>query len=273
MKLITILVLLFSAPALAQRRADSAKDKDKAAQEALSGSEFDLSMDPPTEAKADAWIVQLGAPCYTDRAVATEGLIDIGAPAMARLRAAYHRADDLETKLRIEGIVRTAYLNHHVLDKHGFLGISMRPFQPGVTDARIPKGKIPELPEGRVGILIATVIPETGASNAGVKQWDVIIALNGQPVRGANRAISESFSAIVRALRPGAIVELTIVRGKETITINATLGRPPESVARANNIIVVSEEYQRFKAFFEPWWYKYFRAQPHAVVAAEQDAP
>lgn len=232
------------------------------------GEEFKLSLDEPTAVKVDGWIVRLGSASYEARQGATQGLIQVGAPAMNRLRTAYHRSDDLETRLRIEQIVRTAYMNHHVLDKHGFLGISMRPYEPGRPNARLPKGFDTKLPEGRVGVLVAGVIDDTGAFHAGVAKDDVIIALNGKPVEGSGRGISNSFSSIIRDLRPGAVVDLTIIRGATELSISATLHRPPENVARANNIIVVSQEYNKFTARFHPWWELHFHNDPAGVQSS-----
>ena len=51
---------------------------------------------------ADQLIPKLGSPSYQEREEATAGLIEIGAPAFAKLRAAYHATANLEVLLRIE---------------------------------------------------------------------------------------------------------------------------------------------------------------------------
>lgn len=246
----------------------------------ITDEEFRVELDAAQSAAVDDLIAKLGAPVFQDREQATAGLIDAGAGAFAKLRSGYHSADDLETKLRIENIVRTAYLNFHVLDRYGFLGISMNVFDPTTPallgQVRAPRGQQknlapPRLPEGRVGVYVAQVIEGTGAARAGLQEGDVLIALNGLAVEGKGEQIRQSFSAAIRDHRPGETIELMVVRGDTLLSILATLSRPPESVARQNNIIAVSELYRQVSERFQTWWELYFRNP--AGLSASQPAP
>ena len=117
---------------------------------------------------------------------------------------------------------------------------------------------MPVLPEGRVGVYVSQVISDTGAARAGIQQQDVIIGINGQQIVGNGNAISNSFSAMIRELRPGATVELEIVRGQEVMMISATLARPPQEVARNSRIIVVTSLFKVAEERFQQWWVRYF---------------
>jgi C-terminal processing protease CtpA/Prc len=237
----------------------------------ITDEEFRLQLEPELEAKVDACIAQLSSPSYKVREDAAKGLLDVGAPVMSKLREAYRSTDDLETRLRVEEIARSAYLNYHVLDNHGFLGISMRAYDPAAfaqmqarLQQQIPQQQRPQqapritLPPGRVGLSVEQVIPNTGAARAGLERHDIVIGLNGNPLTGSGQEISNNFSSIIRGLRPGATVDLELVRGSDVLNIQAVLARPPEDVARDSRIIVVSSLYQVAEERFEQWWAQYF---------------
>ncbi len=232
----------------------------------ITDDEFRLLLDEGSAAKVEDWIAQLGSPDYQRRQQATEGLIGIGAQALSKLRAAYHASDDLETRLRIEDIVRTAYLNYHVLDRHGFLGISMS-FQ--TPDLR----EIPLLPADTVGVLVANVIADTGAARAGVERNDVIIGVDGRSLHGSGLAVREDLSATIRNHRPGTTIELTVVRNTRILTIEAIVARPAESIARTGSVLVVSDLYRQVAERFETWWVRYFRQPPSSSAEEQANEP
>ncbi len=233
--------------------------------------EFRLTMDKETAKQVDSLILGLADPVYKARQEAHDALIQIGAAAMSKLREAYLTAEDLETKLRIEQVAHSAYVNHHVLDKHGFLGISMRYYDPtekGVKQLGVQNGKQrssmspPVLPVGRVCVFVSQVIADTGADRAGVLAGDAIIAMDGEPVTGKGQAIRNAFSARIRKRRPGESIELTIVRGAETLTLTPSLTRAPQG--SLTNVIVISVLYKEASNRFEIWWEKFFLHPPGA---------
>lgn len=89
---------------------------------------------------------------------------------------------------------------------HAFLGVS-------TTDS-------PATVDGAsyVGAGVQSVSPGTPAAGAGLQQGDVIIGVGDEPVTG-----SEGLIAQIRDRRPGAEVQLVVVRGGSRITLTAIL--------------------------------------------------
>lgn len=80
--------------------------------------------------------------------------------------------------------------------------------------------------EGQAGAVIETVTPNTGAADAGIEAGDIIIAVDGVPVRGGR-----DLQAQVRAHQPGETVEILMIRDGEEQTIQVTLGVFTEEVS------------------------------------------
>jgi serine protease Do/serine protease DegQ len=76
------------------------------------------------------------------------------------------------------------------------------------------------------GALIVSVQPGSPAEKLGLRQNDVIVALNGRPMRSA-----AELRARLGLTPVGEEVELRILRGKETRNINARIA-PPQEMAR-----------------------------------------
>jgi len=81
--------------------------------------------------------------------------------------------------------------------------------------------------EGKHGALIADVQPNSPAAKAGLKNGDVITAVNGEAVEDANRL---TFS--VGAIPPGTKVELDVLRDGKTKTMKVTTAERPASASR-----------------------------------------
>jgi len=222
----------------------------------LNDDEFRLPLNEEEAANVDRLIGLLGSPQYKEREEATNALIEIGAPAFARLRTTYEQTDELEIRLRVEQVVRTAYLNRYVFDQNGFLGIGLAPYEPR-------DGRGPRRVELETGVLVKQVIPNTGAAKAGLREEDVIIALNEVPIKGTGREITDRFSDLIRQNAPGAKVRLTVVRGMETLTLDATIGRCPENNVRSVQRIVPL--FDQINSRFDTWWFKYFRGAAKSV--------
>lgn len=69
------------------------------------------------------------------------------------------------------------------------------------------------------GAAVGQVVGGGPADKAGIKQGDVIVAVNGAPV-----ADSVSLITLIRAKAPGDTVKLTVVTGDQTRTVDVTLG-------------------------------------------------
>ena len=66
--------------------------------------------------------------------------------------------------------------------------------------------------------LVRFVWPDSGASNAGIKERDRILAINGQSAPGRAHVIQE-----LRKIYPGEVVKLTILRGDSSIDVDAVI--------------------------------------------------
>ncbi len=80
--------------------------------------------------------------------------------------------------------------------------------------------KVEKLEAG--GVTVAGVLPGSGAEQAGLKQDDVIVAVDGEPVADAS-----DLTRLVRAHAPGDRVTLDVRRGADALKIEATLGPRP----------------------------------------------
>jgi len=69
------------------------------------------------------------------------------------------------------------------------------------------------------GALIASIVPNSAAAQAGLQAGDVIIQIGNQAVNDAS-----SLGDILASKNPGDTVSVTIMRGSQQLTVNATLG-------------------------------------------------
>jgi hypothetical protein len=218
-----------------------------------SGEEFSLPVGTELAERIDGMISRLGSPKYKEREDATTGLIEIGAPAFARLRRAYRATDQLEVRLRIERIVYAAYLDYHLFDRNGFLGISQEPVPRLHEDD-------PRIPEGHFGVQVREVIAGTAADEAGIEAGDIIIALEGRPLAGERVKAAASFGEAIRVLGPGTRVKVTVLRRAAQLEIEAVLDKRPR--VYYENQEVVSLLLAEVRDRFASWWTTHFRDQP-----------
>ena len=88
----------------------------------------------------------------------------------------------------------------------GFLGVSI--------DART---------DGGAGSIITTVQPDSPAETAGIREGDVVLAVDGEPVNGQAGLV-----AAIRDRSPGDTIEIDLVRDGERLTLSATLVARPK---------------------------------------------
>jgi serine protease Do len=69
------------------------------------------------------------------------------------------------------------------------------------------------------GALVETVYPDTPAASAGLKDNDVILQADGEPIRNENHFIN-----LITALPPGQRVRLGVWRDRKTVTVEAVVG-------------------------------------------------
>lgn len=89
--------------------------------------------------------------------------------------------------------------------RRGFLGVQLK--------------REPASPSDSLGILVANVVPGSPADSSGLKVGDRILAVDGQETHTA-----DDLTAIVRAMRPGDDVELTVLRKDDIFPIRVVLG-------------------------------------------------
>jgi S1-C subfamily serine protease len=85
---------------------------------------------------------------------------------------------------------------------HASLGVSARSVTDGTRD----------------GALVVNVEPGSAAADAGIREQDVVIAVDGEPVGS-----SEELVVAVDSHDPGQTISLEVVRGGSSTTVEATL--------------------------------------------------
>ncbi|HVS53520.1 MAG TPA: DegQ family serine endoprotease [Vicinamibacterales bacterium] len=98
----------------------------------------------------------------------------------------------------------------------GYLGVNIQSITPALEDSFHLKS--------RDGALVAEVMPDSPAAKAGLKEGDVITAINGQPVTDAN-----NLTLSVTGLAPGAKLDLSVLRDGHSKELTATAGERPNS--------------------------------------------
>ncbi len=93
----------------------------------------------------------------------------------------------------------------------GYLGI-------GGLDISPERAKALNLKEER-GVEVSSLAEDGPAAKAGIKQGDVVLAFNGQPVEGTTQ-----FQRLVRETPVGRQVKITVWRGGAAQTLTATVG-------------------------------------------------
>jgi putative serine protease PepD len=75
---------------------------------------------------------------------------------------------------------------------------------------------------GRPGALVTSVVPESGAAEAGVEEGDLIVRYKDEPIESAADLI-----ATIRATEPGTTATMEIVRDGQSQELEVTIGEPP----------------------------------------------
>jgi serine protease Do len=104
----------------------------------------------------------------------------------------------------------------------GYLGIFYEQLTPESAEAF-------GLNEDTKGIAIAEVIEDSAADKAGLKRYDVIVELDGEPVENGNEFLNR-----VSMLKPGTKVKIGIIRDGKQETLTAKLGTRPQQASKTN---------------------------------------
>jgi len=82
--------------------------------------------------------------------------------------------------------------------------------------------------EGKKGVRVTRLLPDSPAERAGVKVGDIFLKLDEQVIPASTPSDEELFDNLIRAYKVGATVELAGQRGGEPLKLTATLGRQPK---------------------------------------------
>ncbi len=105
---------------------------------------------------------------------------------------------------------------------HGFLGVEMQDLNADLSsEFNVPTQN---------GVLVAQVMSDTPASNAGIKSGDVIVEFNGKEV-----ADSHSLQLAVTDCTPGSTATVKLYRDGKEKTVTLKLGELPENGEMGNN--------------------------------------
>lgn len=94
----------------------------------------------------------------------------------------------------------------------GWLGV-------GVSEVSGEKVKALKLPEER-GALLGKIVPDSPAANAGLKENDVVLEINGQRIEG-----TEQFRRMIHEIPAGRTANLTVWRDGRSQNIKVTVGK------------------------------------------------
>src|SRR6202522_2825918 len=105
---------------------------------------------------------------------------------------------------------------------HARLGVEVQTMDQTLADSI--KLKTPN------GALVAKVVPDSAAAQAGLKVGDVILKFDGDPIVDAGQ-----LSARVGVAAPGDKATLDVWRDGKTLTLTATIGNAAEAITADNN--------------------------------------
>ena len=104
--------------------------------------------------------------------------------------------------------------------ERGYLGVQ-------ITEADTDVIKDLGVPEGITGALVSNVMKDSPAAKAGVEAGDVIIAIDGKPVKSSGDIVNE-----IGLMKPGTTTKMTLYRGKKKQEITVKIANYNENVAQ-----------------------------------------
>ncbi|MHC4567975.1 MAG: PDZ domain-containing protein, partial [Planctomycetota bacterium] len=99
--------------------------------------------------------------------------------------------------------------------ERGFLGVGWKDITPDLA-ASIG------LKRDAKGVMVDNVVPDSAAAKAGLKVYDVIVELEGEPVEKGNDFVNR-----VAILNPGTKVDMVVIRDGKRKEFNIKLGKRP----------------------------------------------
>jgi S1-C subfamily serine protease len=83
----------------------------------------------------------------------------------------------------------------------------------------------PRILEGRPGILIVQVLPDTSAARAGLQDGDIILGINGDEMTLPQQ--TRGFADTIQRFPIGTEVKLEVLRGDRQLDLTVRLGERP----------------------------------------------
>ena len=115
----------------------------------------------------------------------------------------------------IETLLKSLKAGQSVVNHGAFMGVeisSMNPTLQAEYNFTVTSGAV-----------VMSVVAGTGAATAGIKQGDVIVAINNTVITSA-----QDVSSVISSLHPGDVIKVKVVRGSATLTKSVTLGTAPK---------------------------------------------
>ena len=72
------------------------------------------------------------------------------------------------------------------------------------------------------GVIVLKVIPGSPADRGGLQPGDIIVAINGKPVKDSTELQFE-----IMKTKPGTVVDITVLRGEKKLTLKVKIGKLP----------------------------------------------
>lgn len=131
---------------------------------------------------------------------------------------------------------------NQTVDKHAFLGVRIAPVP------QILKAHLPELP-GELGVVIEEVTAGSPASNAGLKQHDIVTQFDGQAINSP-----EDFVSRVEQKKPDDRVSVKFIHGGKEAEATVILSTAPVNETPPDATVTeVSELKSLWKQPFSSW--------------------
>lgn len=171
--------------------------------------------EPPATGEIDRVIQELGHEEFPVRRAAFQQLQGWSKShprlLLTQMARAYPGNRDMEISTRLEELMEPLAIRWLLALPPGFIGINM-----GWR----------ELPGGKHGVEVSSVLDGQPAKTWGLRQEDVILELNGESVSAMGSL--DVFSERVASLPPGTFVELRVLRGGDRIVLPVRLGPRPD---------------------------------------------
>jgi len=139
----------------------------------------------------------------------------------------------------------------------GYLGVSTQPITSDIADQL-------NLPKGSRGVIVTDITPGSPAEKSGLKNSDVILAINGKAISS-----TEELRLLVAELPPKTKIKLSIIRESKASVLSVVLDEltdKPNEILAGVNTVKLTDEY-RNKIGIDP------RVNGFLITSVEPNSP